>query len=132
MEYHEKKVKGNVSISMKNPNIAKTLRHYREENNFTVKEISEKLKERDVTAAVKTIYAWENATTQPPSDTLMLLCEMYDIPDVLEAFGYKSPKKENNFILTQEESRLITEFRNQPKMQKKVLQLLNIGVTKES
>lgn len=111
---------------MKNPNIAIMLRYYRKLHNYSVKDVSRMLKEHDIVAAEKTVYAWENATTQPSADTLMLLCEMYEVPNILETFGYVQPEEEVISALSPEEKNLITEYRNQPEMKKAVLQLLGI------
>lgn len=112
---------------MKNPNIAIMLRYYRKLRNYSIKDVSEILKKHNVKAATKTIYSWENATTQPSADTLMLLCEIYDIPNILEAFGYSKPDEGMSYTLSLEEIKMITEFRNHPEMHNAVKQLLGIN-----
>ena len=71
-------------IKMKNPNIATMLKYYRKLNELSVNDVSEQLKQHNNFAAPKTIYGWETGHTQPDADTLMLLCELYHIEDVLE------------------------------------------------
>lgn len=48
---------------MKNPLIGERLRFYREQNNLTVKQVSEILSETHPVAD-KTIYGWENGVSQ--------------------------------------------------------------------
>ena len=68
---------------MKNPNIARVLKYYRNIRNLSVNEVSNILREQDNYAAPKTIYGWESGHTQPDADTLMFLCELYQIEDIL-------------------------------------------------
>ena len=62
---------------MKNPLIGERLRFYREQNNLTVKQVSEILSETNPVAD-KTIDGWENGGTQPDADTLLRLCCIYE------------------------------------------------------
>lgn len=109
---------------MKNPLIAERLKFYRKQNNLSIKQVSELLS-KDYPVADKTIYAWENGTTQPDVDTLLRLCCIYNIDNILEIFGYKEPKK-TRFSLTKQEKDLIIEYRNHPDMQKSVRLLLDM------
>jgi transcriptional regulator with XRE-family HTH domain len=110
---------------MKNPLIAERLKFYRKKNHLTVEQVSAMLTETQP-VAVKTIYGWESGHTQPDIDTLMRLCCIYHIDDILEIFGYKPPKKAT-FNLTTQEKNLIEEYRKHPDMQKAVQKLLEIG-----
>ena len=113
---------------MRNPNIATALRYYRKLNNLSVNDISNYLKKRGITAAPKSIYAWENGTTQPSADTLMELCSYYQIENILETFGYDtnptSPKI--SLLLNSEEKKLVDAYRNSPSMHSAVKKLLGI------
>ena len=110
---------------MKNPKIALVLKQYRKHSNLTVQQVADILAANGYQVAPKTIYGWESGATQPDADTLMFLCELYEMKDVLSAFGYrKNPK--NLQILNSSEKDLITNFRNHPEMQKAVLKLLDI------
>lgn len=111
---------------MKNPQIARVLKYYRKLNNFSVNEVSELLTEYGTSAAPKTIYGWENGTTQPDADTLMLLCELYHIENILESFGYKEQSEKTNLILTKHEKKLILKYRENVAMQSAVNKLLNL------
>ena len=109
---------------MKNPLIAERLKFYRKKNNLTIPQVSELLSQTQP-VAVKTIYGWESGHTQPDADTLMRLCCIYHIDNILEIVGYKSQKKAV-FNLTAQEKNLIEEYRNHPDMQKAVQRLLEI------
>ena len=72
---------------MKNYKIAEVLKEYRKKNDLSVTQVSNILKEHNNYAAPKTIYGWESGHTQPDADTLMFLCKLYKVDDVLESFG---------------------------------------------
>ena len=111
---------------MKNPNIATMLKYYRKLNNLSVNEVSDILKNHHNDAAPKTIYGWESGHTQPDADTLMFLCELYHIENILETFGYQKTSDANNLILTEKEKKLILQYRKNPEMQPAVDRLLQI------
>ncbi len=109
---------------MKNPNIAKVLKAYRKLNKYTVVDLAVKLDEHKLQVAPKTIYSWENGTTQPDADTLLILCKIYHIENILGTFGYTSPMDE--LFLSKEERNLVLQYRNHPEMQVAVKKLLEI------
>ena len=111
---------------MKNPNIATMLKYYRKLNKLSVNEVSNILKEHHNEAAPKTIYGWENGHTQPDADTLMFLCELYHIENILETFGYQKKSDSDSLILSEKEKELILQYRNNPEMQPAVDKLLQI------
>lgn len=113
---------------MRNPNIATALRYYRKLNNLSVNDISNYLKKCGITAAPKSIYAWENGTTQPSADTLMELCSYYQIENILETFGYDtdSDSPRLSYLLNQEEKAVIDAYRKNPSMHSAVKKLLEI------
>ena len=74
---------------MKNPNIAKVLKEYRKLNHYSVEDVVIKLKDHNLPFAVKTVYGWESGQTQPDADTLLVLCKIYKIDNILETFGYE-------------------------------------------
>ncbi len=110
---------------MKNPHIAKVLKYYRKLNGLSVNEVSEILTKYEAPAAPKTIYGWESGSTQPDADTLMLLCEIYQIEDVLEAFGYKD-QSSTSLTLTEHEKKLVLKYRELEDMQPAVDRLLDL------
>ena len=111
---------------MKNPNIGNVLKYYRKLNDLSVNEVSELLTKYENPAAPKTIYAWENGTTQPSADTLMLLCEIYHIENILEAFGYKEKNSNAPLSLTGFEKNLVLKYRENKTMQPAINRLLNL------
>lgn len=111
---------------MKNPNIARILKYYRKLNGYSVDEVSNILRENNNYAAPKTIYGWESGHTQPDADTLMFLCELYHIENVLETFGYKNKDAKAPIILTEKERTIIERYREQKEMQSAVDRLLGL------
>lgn len=110
---------------MKNPKIGLMLRYYRKLRNMSVSDVAESLAENDINVAIKTIYGWENGTTQPDADTLLFLCKIYGIENILGTFGYKTPDTDS-IILTTAEKRLIKKYRSMPELQSAVNKLLDI------
>ena len=111
---------------MKNPKIAEALRYYRKINGYSVNDVAGILTEQKNSVAAKTVYGWENGTTQPDADTLMFLCELYRIPDILQTFGYNSQDAKDGLSLTPKEIKLVESYRRQPKMQEAIDRLLNL------
>ena len=109
---------------MKNQNIATILKYYRKLNKLSVNDVSKSLSHDDIFVAEKTIYGWESGHTQPDADTLLKLCDIYKIPDILKTFGYE--KNESQVRLTDFELKLIIKYREHPKMQKKNKKLLHM------
>lgn len=109
---------------MKNPNIAKVLKTYRKLNHFTVQDVAAELESNKIPAAVKTIYGWESGQTQPDADTLLVLCKIYKIENILETFGYEDCTEE--LALSTVEQKLIKRYRELPEMQLAVRKLLEV------
>lgn len=108
---------------MKNEKIAQVLKQYRKSNNLTVKDVAELLKEHSINVAVKTIYGWESGQTQPDADTLLILCKIYNIKNILTTFGYIDDKE---FNVTKHEEDLIIGYRNHPEIQYAIKKLLDL------
>ena len=100
---------------MRNNNIARSLRYYRNVNHKSIDDIIAFLREHDYDVSEKTIYAWENGSNQPRADILMLLCEYYQIDDVLTAFGYRDA-----------ETSFLKSYREHKEMQPAVHKLLDL------
>ncbi|NBJ90986.1 helix-turn-helix domain-containing protein [Acutalibacter sp. 1XD8-36] len=75
---------------MENELFGKTLRELRLKAGCSVPETSKHLIDLGVRASAKTIYGWERGHSLPNADTLLYLCEFYNVQDILQAFGYKS------------------------------------------
>lgn len=99
------------------------LREMRTDAGFKIKEVSAILKSKSETikATDKTIYSWETGKSLPNPDTLLMLCELYGVEDVLQAFGYKqtrppedsaqAPEAPRPSGLTSQEAELIAAYR---------------------
>lgn len=110
---------------MRNENIARILKYYRQVNNLSVQEVSNKLSQAKLKAAVKTIYAWESGRTQPDADTLLYLCKIYNIDNILDVFGYNEVPK-SAFHITEFEKALILAYRKSPDLQPAIEKLLGV------
>ena len=102
-------------------NISKVLKEYRKRNNYSVNEVSVLLEERNLKAAPKTIYGWESGQSQPNADTLLTLCEIYNIENILSAFGYTD---RSDFQINSQERALIKSYRAHPELQSAINILL--------
>ncbi|MGN0142347.1 MAG: helix-turn-helix domain-containing protein [Roseburia sp.] len=109
---------------MRNELIAKVLKEYRKKNHLSVTDVALRLQEQDINVAAKTIYGWESGQAKPSADMLLTLCEMYNITDILSAFGYR---EQEDFHITASEQRLIEAYRAHPELQEAVNILLLHG-----
>lgn len=106
---------------MKNDYIPKVLKEYRKKNHYKVSDVSMLLRDRSIEVAPKTIYGWESGQANPSADMLLTLCELYNITDILSAFGYST---QENFQITASERALIESYRKHPELQEAVNILL--------
>lgn len=111
---------------MKNPRIATVLKYYRKLNKLSVKQVADIFEEHHNKVAPKTIYGWESGNTQPDADTLMFLCELYNIENILITFGYKEATANDSFVVSDFERRLIENYRIQTDFQPAVNRLLKL------
>lgn len=111
---------------MKNPKIAAMLKYYRKLNDLSVNEVSEILNKHHTHTAPKTIYGWESGQTQPDADTLMFLCELYKIDNILQTFGYRSVETVPELRLTEDEKKLILSYRKCQELQPAINKLLQL------
>ena len=102
---------------MKNRKIAEVLKAYRKMNNLSVRDVTELLEEKSLKVA-------ESSATQPDADTLLLLCDIYNIDNILGTFGYTDDEPIN---LTKHEHHLIEQYRKHPEIQDAVDKLLDIN-----
>lgn len=110
---------------MKNPNISKVLKAYRKLNHYSVNDLVIKLEDHNLPVAPKTVYGWESGQTQPDADTLLILCKIYNIENILGTFGYSNSM--NDLFLSDQERTLVLEYRNHPDMQNAVKKLLDMS-----
>ena len=109
---------------MKNPNISKVLKTYRKLNHYSVNDLVLKLEDHHLPVAPRTIYGWESGQTQPDADTLLNICKIYNIDNILGTFGYNDTL--DGFFLSEEERSLVMQYRKIPDMRKAVKKLLEI------
>ena len=108
---------------MKNEMIAKVLKELRKQNSLTVHDVVLKLSDKAIHVADKTLYGWESGQAQPDADTLLVLCEIYQVDDILSTFGYKENTPIN---ATEYEKKVIFALREHPEMASAVNKLLDI------
>ena len=109
---------------MKNPKISQVLKAYRKQNKYSVNDVVLKLEKNYLPVAPKTVYGWESGQTQPDADTLLVLCKIYKIDNILESFGYDSPGEP--LLLSKEERSLILQYRSYAEMQPAIKKLLDV------
>jgi transcriptional regulator with XRE-family HTH domain len=90
--------------------IAKALKDTRKKSGLSAKEVTEKLNLKDVTVSPKTLYGWESGHSQPSADTLLLLCDIYGIDDIMSAFGYGKTQSRTTEARTTEKAKLMDKI----------------------
>lgn len=87
---------------MSRQHIANVLKKLRAKSGLTADQVGER-----IGRSGKTINGWENNRSQPDADTLLLLCEIYEVEDILATFSEDDPAVRENFI----EKSLLDGFR---------------------
>ncbi len=73
------------------------LRYHRKEKDLSAKDVCEQIYTNyGIKVSPKTVYAWEQARICPSVDTIVALCDYYNIEDSMEEFGYK---KDGRYIV---------------------------------
>ena len=109
---------------MSRKEIAQKLRELRQKSGLTADEVGARIGKSG-----KTVNAWENNRGQPDADTLIALCDIYEVDDILKEFrGGRS----NQLFLSSHYRDLILAYRQQPSMQEAVDRLLGIAAADES
>lgn len=112
---------------MDHSNMGKWLRHYRKAAKLSVNEVIEKFeKEYNIAYTNKAVYGWESGQNQPPADTFLILCRMYNITDIIESMGYQSAKNQQPLILSEREKQLILNYRSNKEHHSAIHKLLDI------
>ena len=70
--------------------VNETLCAIRKDKGMTQTQVAEFLTERGIEVTQRAVSKWENGGTQPNTEQFLLLCELYDIRDVLSTFKGKS------------------------------------------
>lgn len=112
---------------MKNPNLGRMLRYYRKAKHYSVQQVVDKLKTGyDISLSPKSIYSWENGQTQPYADTLLVLCKIYNINNILDSLGYEGEPEQAPLILSPEERELVLKYRTHKYFNSAIRKLLDI------
>lgn len=107
---------------MKGRHIGEILRRYRKQRGWTVADVAIQLRDHyEVNVAEKTIYGWGSDQSYPRTETLLILCELYQIDNFSSDF---SEGVTNEFPITPEERKLIKEYRRHPELQNAIKKLL--------
>lgn len=113
---------------MRNSNIGKWLRYYRKAANLSVNDVITKLEhEYNIQYTNKAVYGWESGQNQPPADTFLILCKIYNITNIVESMGYISQVKHEPLFLSEKEEQLILNYRLNKKVQPAINKLLDIA-----
>lgn len=112
---------------MRNPNLGRMLRYHRLTCNYSVQDVVDKLaKEYDIHLSTKTVYGWENGQNQPTADTLLVLCKMYQIHNILDSLGYDTTLGAEPILPNKEERELILRYRSRKEYQSAIRKLLDM------
>lgn len=112
---------------MKNENIGRMLRYYRKANEYSVKYVVETLAQKyDVKISIKTLYSWENSQNIPSADHMLMLCQIYQIQDIMRSAGFEDSTPEPSLKLTTEEREMILKYRSAKYYQAAVRKLLDM------
>ena len=110
---------------MANRQIGDTLRKYRKMRGWTINDVVVRLHDLyDVDVAEKTVYGWESDQSLPRSETLLTLCELYQI-DRLSDGLIAPPATVSDFPITPDEMDLIKQYRKHPELHEVVHRVLN-------
>lgn len=90
--------------------IAKVLKEYRKKTGLSATEVVNRLSLYDRTVSPKTLYGWESGHSQPDADSLLLLCNIYGINDIMRAFGYRTPEINETITTTPEKAKLLDKL----------------------
>lgn len=86
--------------------IGKTLKELREKANLTQKQAYEY-----IGVAQSTFSSWETGKAEPPTETLLKLCQLYKVDDILSAFGYDGYNEDGSLSLNMYEVDMIEKYR---------------------
>ncbi len=111
---------------MLNPTIGSILKKYRKLHNMSVDDVSFLLQQKfQYTISNKTIYAWENNQNLPSINTLMILCEIYEIPNITKEYNIIQ-KEPTPLILSIEEREIILRYRSRNYYNSAIRKLLDL------
>lgn len=97
---------------MSRATIAEALKEHRKSKHLSAAKVIELLKNYEIEISPKSLYSYESGHRQPDADTLMALCDIYEISDILGTFGYK--KEESTDVTANELSENESIFTSLP------------------
>lgn len=114
-------------IDMRDKSIGRTLRYYRKAAQLSIADVIEIFQtEYDIHYTNKAIYGWESGHTQPSADTFLTLCKIYDIHNIIESMNYACKSDKGPLILTENEERIILQYRENKKLRPAINKLFDI------
>lgn len=115
---------------MSRERIANSLKQNRKKSKLTVGDVVTRLDNcYSINISEKAMYSYESGHRQPDADTLMAMCEIYEIFDILSEFGYKkySHVMAPDDALTQEDIKIAHAYHDASEgMQESVRKLLDV------
>ncbi len=112
---------------MNHPHIGEVLRDYRKKNHLSVTQVVDILSRKyNMHISPKTLYSWENGKNQPSADSLITLCKLYNITNILKTLGYQNEKEPVPLILSEEEREIIIKYRSRNYCNSAIRKLLDI------
>ena len=72
------------------PKIGSTLKQLRISKNLSIDDVAHYFIKNSILISNKTIYGWENDFSYHPLNKFLLLCELYEIENIIKTFNLKS------------------------------------------
>jgi transcriptional regulator with XRE-family HTH domain len=130
-QYKTAKDKLRRSTNMKNIQIGAALKTMRKNRGWTIHDVVVQLNDLyNIAVAEKTVYGWESDQTYPRTETLLLLCELYQ-SDTFTGNLLHIPA-DKSFPITADERHVIEMYRRHPELQSAVKRVLDVPVKKPS
>lgn len=116
---------------MKNIQIGAALKTMRKNRGWTIHDVVVQLNDLyNIAVAEKTLYGWESDQAYPRTETLLLLCELYQ-SDAFTGNLLHIPA-DKSFPITADERHVIEMYRRHPELQSAVKRVLDVPVKKPS
>jgi transcriptional regulator with XRE-family HTH domain len=130
-QYKTAKDKLRRSTNMKNIQIGAALKTMRKNRGWTIHDVVVQLNDLyNIAVAEKTVYGWESDQAYPRTETLLLLCELYQ-SDTFTGNLLHIPA-DKSFPITADERHVIEMYRRHPELQSAVKRVLDVPVKKSS
>jgi transcriptional regulator with XRE-family HTH domain len=130
-QYKTAKDKLRRSTNMKNIQIGAALKTMRKNRGWTIHDVVVQLNDLyNIAVAEKTVYGWESDQAYPRTETLLLLCELYQ-SDTFTGNLLHIPA-DKSFPITADERHVIEMYRRHPELQSAVKRVLDVPVKKPS